>query len=382
MRKALLLLLIVCLPYVWIPSVRADPLIPQPPKYNVTLSDPSGGYQGFYSFSLYRLPLPNASPVKVPVAVNVVFPVVSPNASKNYASIPYNASVLIPRGNYSAAVLKVAVREFGGAQYDRPLYVYANGIPVFWGSTQEINNSSATSDLTLFENMLKGRVNFTVVLPNFLVPKLNITGKYSVNVTLLLYPGSEPKGLPNAFIPLGSKSYGYYQAYLTPKEDLFQDNLTLPEGTFREAMLLYTEGGYLDEFWYANEPATRSVLVLYNGYLADVINPFETIYTGGINLFWWKPMPSINTLSFHNPYVSELTPLLATGNRVNLTLTVTNLGIAEVVTGSPLFSWTIAGVLLLWVNQSNPMISGDLLRVSQLYADSGPIFSQKRGKED
>jgi len=40
--------------------------------------------------------------------------------------------------------------KYGGAQYDRPVYVFADGVPIFWGSTQEIYNSTAASDVTLY----------------------------------------------------------------------------------------------------------------------------------------------------------------------------------------------------------------------------------------
>jgi hypothetical protein len=89
----------------------------------------------------------------------------------------------------------------------------------------------------------------------------------------------------------------------------------------------------------------------------------------------WKPMPSINTLSFHNPYVADITPLLATGLNGTLSITMTNLYEAYQLVGLPYFTWTVSGVLMLWVNNSNPLISGKLITARSSFFDSGPIFS-------
>ncbi|WP_196489262.1 peptide-N4-asparagine amidase [Sulfolobus acidocaldarius] len=114
----------------------------------------------------------------------------------------------------------------------------------------------------------------------------------------------------------------------------------MPNGTFRSVLLLYYEGGGLDEFWYTNIPATRNILVYYNSLLAGVVNPYPIIYTGGINLFWWRPVTSINTLAFETPQYIELTPLLATSTKPNITVTVSNLLASAQELGSTALSWT------------------------------------------
>jgi len=351
--------------------------VEHPEIYNMTTplgKDPFITYNGFYSFEAYQPLPPSVKPIVIPVFVNAVFPYELNNA---YATVPQSNTVCIPQGTYSLIVLNVTITETGGPQYDRAFYIFANGVPVFWGSTQEILNSTAWSDLTIFENMLSGScVTFKALLPNWIVPSIGVTGYYIVNVTLYLYPGPEPSGLPNYFIPIAPNSYGVSLIGLNPFHDQVTFVTNIPSGTYRAVLLMYMEGGELDEFWYANEPATRELLVYYNNYLTAVFNPFETIYTGGIDPFMWKPMPSINTLSFHNPYMADITPLLATGiNNVNITLTMTNLYEAYELTGSPYFTWTVSGVLMLWVNESNPMISGKLITAYSSFYDSGPIFS-------
>lgn len=125
---------------------------------------------------------------------------------------------------------------------------------------------------------------------------------------------------------------------------------------------------------YANEPAIREILIYYNGRLSGVLNPYETIYTDGIDLLWWKPLTSINTLSFRSPYIIELTSLLATGSTANITITVTNLKEAYELTGSSSFYWDIGAVLLLWYNSSNPLVSSEVITAYQRFLDIGASF--------
>ncbi|MEM3269622.1 MAG: peptide-N4-asparagine amidase, partial [Saccharolobus sp.] len=372
MRALLLLVLLL--------AIVIIPLISTLPFSETSISKPlilgnittlnSGKIQydpSYYSFEAYQIHPPNVTPIKVPIATNAIF--------NNSGLKPYIVTVNIPRGNYSMEILNVSINESNGAQYDRPVYIFANGVPIFWGSTQELLNSTASTDVTMFENLLQGNVTFQLVLENFYDAKIGITGIYKMNVTLYLYPGTPPKGLPNYFIPLFLSKYNYSYIILNPVNDYISQNITIPNGTYRLALMLYEEGGGLDEFWYANEPATREIQVLYDGRLVGIVNPYETIYTGGINLLWWKPVTSINTLSFHSPYVIDLTPLLALGSSGNIAVTVTNLLTALQLTGSTAFDWDISGVLLLWVNSSNPLISGTLLSQYSRFMDSSPIFN-------
>ncbi|MEM4085788.1 MAG: peptide-N4-asparagine amidase [Saccharolobus sp.] len=369
-----LVLLVLLLPIVIIPLISTLPFsetsISKPLILGNITTLNSGKIQydpSYYSFEAYQIHPPNVTPIKVPIATNAIF--------NNSGLKPYIVTVNIPRGNYSMEILNVSINESNGAQYDRPVYIFANGVPIFWGSTQELLNSTASTDVTMFENLLQGNVTFQLVLENFYDAKIGITGIYKMNVTLYLYPGTPPKGLPNYFIPLFLNKYNYSYIILNPVNDYISQNITIPNGTYRLALMLYEEGGGLDEFWYANEPATREIQVLYDGRLVGIVNPYETIYTGGINLFWWRPVTSINTLSFHSPYVIDLTPLLALGSSGNIAVTVTNLLTALQLTGSTAFDWDISGVLLLWVNSSNPLISGTLLSQYSRFMDSSPIFN-------
>jgi hypothetical protein len=338
---------------------------------NITVSSkiPFTEDPSYYSFEAYHIMPPNVTPIVIHIATNLLF--------NDTGLTPYYIKTYIPPGNYSMEILNVSIREFNGTQYDRQAYIFANGVPIFWGSTQEINNSTAEVDVTMFENLLKGNVTFEPVIQNYYDAKIGITGLYQLNMTLYLYPGATPKGLPNEFIPLFVNvmfPYNYSYVILNPIQDSVTSTISIPNGTYKMEALIYEEGGGNDEFWYANEPATRSILVYYDSHLAGVVNPYETIYTGGIDLFYWKPLTSIDTLSFHNPYIIDLTPMIAYGNTANISVSVTNLLQAFQLTGSLAYDWDIAGVVMLWVNQSNPLIGAKVITEYQNYMDSSPLF--------
>src|SRR5579875_1042324 len=320
----------------------------------------------YFSMESYRPLPPSSNPIVVNIANNALF--------ASSGTTPQEFNVFIPAISASTILLNVTIRETGGPQYDRPFYVYANGVPLLWGSTQEIFNSTALVDVTYYEYLLRGTVRFDIILINYLAPQIGITGVYYVNATLYIYPGKPPVGLPNAFIPLFPNQNSLSLVRLNPSTSSALMNINIPTGTYRMATLLYTEGLGLDEFWYAILPAIRNVLIYYDNLLAGVVQPYETIYTGGISPFYWRPITSVNTLAFHSSYIIDLTPMLALGQTGTLNVTVTNLKLAAQLTG-PSLGWYISGVLLLWVNPSNPLQNGSLYSYNAKYFDSGPEFS-------
>ena len=95
---------------------------------NLTLSsnllNKLDGNDGYYSTEAFQLmPSSNVTPVKVTIAINANF---SDSGMK-----PYTKPVYIPPGNYDLILLNVSIKELGGAQYDRALYIYVNGTPIF-----------------------------------------------------------------------------------------------------------------------------------------------------------------------------------------------------------------------------------------------------------
>ncbi len=343
-------------------AASQGPSVPVRPPLSIALSpnlyDSLVGKDGYYSFEAFRYLPPNETPRVIQIAHNVVF--------NHTLGTTHNFIVNVPPGNYSLELLNVSVREIGGPAYDVVVHIFANGTPIFWGSTQEILNSTASADVTFFENLLKGPVNFQVTIPAIYNPSIGVTGYYIANVSLLLYNGSPPTGLPNMFKPLWF--------FVNGAKDYASESIQIPNGTYRAWLILYTQGNDYDEFWYTNIPAVRYVKVYYNNVLAGIINPFQTIYTGGIDYFWWKPVPSVNTLSYHMPDMIDLTPMLAFGLNATITIHVADLLASSQAMGVPggLFRWWMGGVVALWVNQSNPMIGSKVISRNVIYHDTGP----------
>jgi Peptide N-acetyl-beta-D-glucosaminyl asparaginase amidase A. len=75
----------------------------------------------------------------VPRATNMSF--------ENTGYTPKSVVVNIPPGSYSMAILNVSMK-VTGRQFNRSFWVFANGIPIYWGSTVQRLNSTAEADLT------------------------------------------------------------------------------------------------------------------------------------------------------------------------------------------------------------------------------------------
>ena len=327
-------------------------IVPVPVKGGETLifNDPRQ-FSSYWSFEPYKpLPPPDVQPVVVKIAENVSF------ATTGFT--PQIFTVDIPPGKYGRAILNVSMR-LTDRQYDRIFWIFANGIPIYWGSTVQRLNSTAEADVTLFLNLFKERVNFSIVLPNWVVPNL-VPGVFLVNVTLYLYPGETPAWVPTDYIPLWKDQYGDSLAEFTPSKTILETSVSLPSDVYRVAMYLFTKPGRLDEFFYGNIPSVRDILTYYNDRLAAVFHVFPTIYTGGIFPLYWRPMTSVNTHYMKSPEIVDLTPHLVYGTDAKIRLEITGMKPASQRASSPYFSVIVGGALLVWRKPGLSLLGGEL----------------------
>lgn len=321
----------------------------------------------YWSFEPFK-PLPPAGvdPVVIPIATNMSF--------GQTGFTPQSVVVSIPPGSYSMAILNVSMR-VTDRQFDRIFWILANGVPIYWGSTVQRLNSTAEADVTLFLNLFRGSVNFSIVLANFLAPRIGITGVFLVNVTLYLYPGPTPSWIPSDYMKLFSDADGNSLAEFTPSSTTINTtSLELPSDTYRAAVLLFTKAGRLDEFFYTNIPAVRDILLYYNERLAGVFHPFPTIFTGGVFPLYWRPLASVNTHYTKSPQVVELTPLLALGKSARISLRVVGMDEASKIAGSPHFSIIAGGSLLVWRDPGKAVTGGSLVRSEASYSRDVKIY--------
>ncbi len=229
-------------------------------------------------------------------------------------------------------------------QYDRPFWVYINGVPALLGSTVQRFNQTVIVDVTHLYNIIVGRnLNVTVALRNWAIPALGLTGAFVVDLKLLLYPGPKPEGLPDDVIPVFAYSSrtswpGMSNVWLDRANPVAWEVVTVPRGVSRALLILYTEGFSYDEFWYYNIPPDRFIIISSDGVPVVVAQPQPWIHTGGLSPLLWRPVPNIKTLAFE-PLVIDVTGLLPllVGTR-NLTITV----------GRLQNYWTIIGALALY----------------------------------
>lgn len=336
-------------------------------SYSIVYKSPRE-FSSYWSFEPFKpLPPRGVEPVVIKIAENIRF------ATSGYTPISILAK--IPSGSYSRAILNVSLM-VTDRQYDRILWIFANGVPIWWGSTIQRLNSTAEADVTLFLNLFRGDVNFSIVLPNWVVPNL-VPGEFIVNVTLYLYPGPTPKWVPTDYIPLFRDANGNSLAEFTPTRTTINTSATLPEGTYRVAAYLFTKPGRLDEFFYANIPSVRDILVYYNNRLAGVFHVFPTIYTGGIFPLYWRPMTSINTHYTKSPEIIDLTPHLVDGLTADLSFSIRGLGEASVRASSTHFSVIIGGALLVWRDPAVKILGGSIVSSEAWYNTTSRIVDVK-----
>lgn len=316
--------------------------------YSTSTLDPRPGLSvaGFWSWQDYPYSVPPVEPVVVELVRNyTVSWFTAPESfiiSLDWGELGYSFSRILLRAD---VYLVSVVPGRPAVQYDRPFWVYINGIPALFGSTVQRFNQTVTVDVTHLYNVIVGRptINVTVALRNWAVPALGLTGAFSVYLKLLLYPGPKPEGLPDDVIPLFAYSSrtawpGVSNVWLDRANPMAWEAFEVPSGVSRALLILYTEGFSFDEFWYYNIPPDRFIWIYSDGIPVVVAQPQPWIHTGGLSPLLWRPVPNIKTLGFE-PLVIDVTGLLPllVGEH-NITVTVSKLQ----------NYWTLAGALALY----------------------------------
>jgi Peptide N-acetyl-beta-D-glucosaminyl asparaginase amidase A len=121
--------------------------------------------------------------------------------------------------------------------------------------------------------------------------------------------------------------------------DLLATTFTLPRNIERAYLDVITQSQSNDEFWYSCVPndvagplqscggtAFREAEVSIDGQPAGVAPVYPWIYTGGVDPFFWEPIPGVQALNFV-PYRVDLTPfagVLSNGQMYTAGLSVFN----------------------------------------------------------
>ena len=319
---------------------------------NVTVADPT-------------VPRPPGQPCVVQLFSDDTF--------NDFGTRPY--SYAPPTGcgtRWSKVVLEADFSVTAGVQFDRTASIWLGGVNIYFGTTQEPSSTLAPSwhverDLTDYSALLRNAGQGQAVLYN--IVDSTYTGVIHGSARLLFYPASAAAPAPqvaDAVYPLGSDPVGN-TVTLNTSSDQVAATLTLPSNVERAYLDVFTQSQHNDEFWYTCVPDQyaseaqecgggnfREAEVSIDGQAAGVAPVYPWIYTGGIDLFIWKPTPGVQTLNFM-PYRVDLTPfagILSNGSPHTVAVSVQG--------ANNYFSATAA--LLVYQDHGAKQVSGALVR--------------------
>lgn len=272
---------------------------------NVTVADPA-------------VPRPVGQPCVVQLFSNDTF--------DDYSSRPF--SYTPPTGcgtHWAKVVLEGDFSVTAGVQYDRTATIFLAGVNLYFGTTQEPSSTLSPSwhverDLTDYSALFGVAGQGQAFIGN--IVNSTYTGVIHGSARLLFYPASArapAANTPDAVYPLGSDPVGSTVA-LNDSSSQLSATLSLPRNVEQAYLDVFTQSQSNDEFWYTCVPAQyaaetgecnngnfREAEVSIDGQPAGVAPVYPWIYTGGIDLFIWKPTPGVQTLNFI-PYRVDLTP--------------------------------------------------------------------------
>jgi hypothetical protein len=298
---------------------------------------------------------------------------------------PYNPPAACP-GPWEEVVFNANFNVTAGVQFDRTANVWINGANIYFGTTVEPSPSLSPSwhverdvtDLTpVFEQPSTGQA----VLGN--IVNSTYTGIITGSAWLQFYPkekgpsvdaGAFSHDVPDAVYPLSAGPLGG-AVFLFNGSQQNATTLTLPQNVERAYLDVFLQSQIGDEFWYSCFPnplatllnncgntAFREGEVTIDGRPAGVAPVFPWIYTGGIDPFFWVPIPGVETLDFR-PYRVDLTPfasLLSNGVPHTIALSVYNANNYFATTGNLLVfldhgSKTVTGAVLADTTSAAPI---------------------------
>lgn len=264
-----------------------------------------------------------------------------------------------------------------GRQFDRTAVVDLGYVNIYFGTTPEPRHNLSPSwhverDLTEYAALFGSPQTGHVILGN--VVNSTYTGVISGSALLEFYPSEGAGNIGNgqrpadAVIPLTQLNGGggiNEPALLFTSSDQLATTLTLPLNIERAYLDVITQSQINDEFWYSCVPndvaaklqscgntAFREAEISIDGQPAAVAPVYPWIYTGGVDPFFWEPIPGVQALNFV-PYRVDLTPfagVLSNGQQHTVALRVFNAN-----------SWFSAtGTLVLYLDHGSTQVTGQV----------------------
>lgn len=254
-------------------------------------------------------------------------------------------------GPWEKVVFTADFNVTAGRQFDRSAIVDLSFVNLYFGTTPEPRHNLAPSwhierDVTDYSALFTSVQSGHIILGNLV--NSTYTGVISGSAALEFYPKQrdhgrdDPARPADAVYPLmQSNGHGGFNepAFLHTSTDQLATTFTLPRNIERAYLDVITQSQSNDEFWYSCVPndvagplqscggtAFREAEVSIDGQQAGVAPVYPWIYTGGVDPFFWEPIPGVQTLNFV-PYRVDLTPfagVLSNGQMHTVALSVFN----------------------------------------------------------
>lgn len=215
-----------------------------------------------------------------------------------------------------------------GSQYDRTAEIWVGGTNLYFGTTSEPSSKVARSWHT--ENDVTEYNPLFTVAQGGRVDLGNGVGKgfeahLHGSAYLQFYPlenQQRPPVVADVILPLAEDSTGG-TATLYNGIFLLYNTFSLPTNIEKAYLDVYAQSQNNDEWWYECVPnqfifqldgcgntAFRESEVWIDSQPAGLAPIYPWIYTGGLDVYLWRPIPGVQTLIFE-PYRIDLTPFAA-----------------------------------------------------------------------
>ncbi len=308
---------------------------------------------------------PATTPCVVPLFTNFTF------ADFSLHAFSFTPPADCP-GPWAKVVLNADFSIQAGRQFDRTASIWIGGTNVYFGTTSEPSRTVARSwhierDLTDYSPLFKTAQNGKVDLGN--VVNSTFTSSLFGAAELQFYPLAHRQNAPrtaDVVLPLSSDATGG-TVFLSSTSSLLSGTFTMPANVERAFIDVFAQSQSGDEFWYICAPddvaaelqdcgstGFREAQVTIDGQPAGVAPVYPWIYTGGIDVLLWRPIPGVQTLNFV-PYRVNLTPfagVLSNGVPHQVSVSVFN--------ATSGFSTT--ATLLLYLDHDSTHVTGEVTR--------------------
>jgi hypothetical protein len=234
-----------------------------------------------------------------------------------------------------------------GRQFDRLAAVWIGGVEMLRMTTPEPDPAGISwhveKDVSVYSPVLSRQQPVVVSLENLV--NSTFTGVFHITLSLTFSATDREHraaAAPSQVVPVskGALTPGWF--ILNSASDQAGATLDLPVNLTRARLQVYATSHGCEEQWFTNVPdayaqahpaaglcgggAFRELQVRVDGTLAGVATPFPVIYSGGLNPFMWRPIPSVEQFDIA-PYLVDLTPFVGTltdGHPHRIAITVAN----------------------------------------------------------